>query len=81
VNRSGALSPLGLYGPRRTDGEEQALEVLAAGTTRLEVCGDARVAAGRYPGTVVNDEIDVDVKEAQRLLASHVAGVGCKEVL
>ena len=65
-----------------TDGKEQSIEVLAARTTRPEVRGDSRIAASRLgPGAVVKHEFDVDVEEAERLVAPHVARVGSQELL
>jgi hypothetical protein len=48
---------------------ERPVEVLAPGTTRLQVGGGSRMAASRLIGADIHDEVDIDMQEVQRLLA------------
>jgi hypothetical protein len=44
------------------------------------VRGDIWVPAGRLgPGFVLQDELDMDMRDAQHLIAAHVARIGLQE--
>jgi hypothetical protein len=62
--------------------QKQAFAVLRARAAAEEVRGDARVPPGCLSaGLVAEDEFDVDMQDAQRLVAADVAGLSLQELV
>jgi hypothetical protein len=63
-------------------GKEQALAVLGARAAAEQVGGDTMIPPGRVgAGLVIQDSLDIDVQDAQRIVAAHVAGISMQEAV
>jgi NAD(P)-dependent dehydrogenase (short-subunit alcohol dehydrogenase family) len=62
-------------------GDEQASIIVAARTAGEQVRGHAGVVAGRRLGSAGEHKLDIDIEDAQSLVAAHVARIGAQKLV